>query len=102
MITTEQYARALNRAHAEHITIVGSFASAGRTTWQVENPAHADVWYAVVQHGDGPLTCSCEAGVRGRVCKHVALVQEAQRTPAPTRRTVGQLRAERQAECLWL
>jgi hypothetical protein len=100
-----QYERALNRAHAEGIVIVGNASYPdGRRSWDVFNPKYSEGWYTVRQDRAGaPLTCNCEAGRHGTLCKHTALVRESlNEPPVPERRTVGQMYADRmQITSLW-
>src|SRR5579859_5382110 len=75
-ITMTSSNSALDRAHAEGIT----FKQETATTWAVTNPKYTEGHYTVRQSVSGSLICNCQAGAFGRLCKHVALVQEA---PAP-------------------
>jgi hypothetical protein len=102
---SKQYERALKRAEAEGIVIVGdSISPDGRRSWDVFNPKYSEGWYTVRQARAGvPLTCKCDAGRHSTLCKHVARVIADEHLPhAEARLTVGQLRADRmQAASLW-
>jgi hypothetical protein len=92
-----EYERALARAYAEHIRVLGWSESDGWTRWTVANDDKGTL-YTVSRRGDGPLSCACDAGVRGKLCKHIAKVRASLAPREPERRpTADELAADRRA-----
>jgi hypothetical protein len=103
VIDKQVYERALARAKAEGIRILGESALDGNRAWVVINPNHDGQYVVRLAAGAHDLTCSCPARVP---CKHRALVTESlllevQQRSAWMRNgqrvTVGTLRMEREA-----
>jgi hypothetical protein len=72
-MTQATYTKALERAHAEHLTI--TLLESGIA--HVYNPKYAEGFYTVRFHKGAAMTCNCQAGQVGTYCKHRALVHEA-------------------------
>jgi len=49
------------------------------SVWAVESESRAGVGYAVKLLAEGRSSCTCEAGRRGDMCKHVALARHRRR-----------------------
>lgn len=100
-----KHERALQRAHAEGIQIIGSSQSSdGQSIWTVWNPKHGSEGYYTVRqvNANAPRTCNCAA--RG-YCKHVALVEESEhQAPLFSERntTADRMRAERDEHLFFL
>jgi len=75
----EQYQAALARARREHVLPIrvgtGCYITAS------SNPKHAGQCYKQYVDKDGQVTCTCEAGEWGGLCKHKARVMEMERQP---------------------
>jgi len=97
--TTQQYERALARAKAEGIRIVGESAYNGHRAWVVQNPAHDGHYVVRLAAGAKELTCNCPTRVpcKHRALCHAALLAEQQPQREPARITVGMLRMAREA-----
>ena len=70
MATQEQYAKALQRAHAEGVTVT----VAAPSLYVVTNASNGHS-YIVSRHGEA-LDCQCPAGRHDHYCKHVSAVRE--------------------------
>jgi uncharacterized Zn finger protein len=70
MTTSEQYAKALQRAHAEGVTVT----VAAPNLYAVRNASNGHE-YIVNRHGEA-LDCTCPAGRHDHLCKHVSAVRE--------------------------
>ena len=82
----EALARALHRAHARGLAVTGkgSRKSDGATVYTVTSSSDPARWHLVAVMGVR-LSCDCQAGRRGLICQHRALVHErieAERTAA--------------------
>lgn len=73
----EALARALHRAHARGLAVTGkgSRKSDGATVYTVTSSSDPARWHLVAVMGSR-LVCDCQAGRRGLVCQHRALVHE--------------------------
>src|SRR5260370_30368335 len=70
-VTQADYTRALARAHAEHITIIGIEVTPSATTYAVRNPQRAGGHYTVTRPTGAPaMSCNCAAGERGGHLEH--------------------------------
>jgi hypothetical protein len=81
----DQYSRALARAQAAGLKVLGRGTwTNGATFHVVTSASEAGRFHLVTQHS-GRLSCDCVAGQHGRMCLHRAIVHE-------------QIERERQAE----
>jgi hypothetical protein len=73
----EAIARALHRAHARGLLVTGkgSRKSDGALVYAVTSSSQPGRWHLVAVMGSR-LACDCQAGKRGLVCQHRALVHE--------------------------
>lgn len=73
----EAIARALHRAHARGLEVVGKGTrkSDGATVYAVPSSSQPGRWHLVAVTGSR-LVCDCQAGQRGLMCQHRALVRE--------------------------
>src|SRR5260370_42411862 len=74
MIDQQVYERALARAKADGIRIVGESAIDGNRAWVIENPAHDGCYVVRLAARATVLTCNCPARMP---CKHRALIHAA-------------------------
>jgi hypothetical protein len=91
----EAFARALHRAHARGLLVTGkgSRKRDGAPVYTVTSSSQPGRWHLVAVVG-ARLQCDCQAGRRGLVCQHRAVVHER----IASERTAERM-AERMAEC---
>ncbi len=74
---TSDYERALTRAHAVGLKVMGRGEwTNGATFYVVTSASEAGRFHLVTVHA-GRLSCDCTAGQHGRMCQHRALAHEA-------------------------
>ncbi len=97
-MTTNDYERALSRAHDAGLRVMGKGEwTNGAAFYVVTSASEAGRFHLVTVHA-GRLSCDCRAGVRGLMCQHRALAHEAiEREAIKAAVTAGFEDAQRQA-----
>ncbi len=73
----QTYERALQRAHEERLVVSEPYQVNGYRSWTVRHPAPSrNGSFVRFDEQAHALTCTCEAGLHGRYCKHRAAVRE--------------------------